>query len=171
MTARKPRAEEHRIALTKEAGVTFRPVKDVVRRAERMLDVLGFSNVEVSLALVGDETITELNGRYRKKRKATDVLSFPLHEIALGDFYEAARATRLHLGDIIVSVPTADRQAKEHDRAVIDEVTTLVAHGLLHLLGFDHRTDDEEREMDAYVRVLEAAATNKKPLAMALTRA
>ncbi|NUP06918.1 MAG: rRNA maturation RNase YbeY [Polyangiaceae bacterium] len=130
-----------------------------------MLDTLGLTNVELSLALVGDETIADLNQRFRKKAKATDVLSFPLHSVDAGSIVAAAQAGPVvHLGDVIISVPTATRQAKERSRAVLDEMTTLVAHGLLHLLGFDHRNDAEEREMEAFARVLEAAALAKKPL-------
>ena len=67
-----------------------------------------------------------------------------------------------------MSVPTATRQSKEHKVKLMDELTTLVAHGLLHLLGFDHPSDDAEREMNAYARVLEAAAQNKRGLSLRL---
>jgi probable rRNA maturation factor len=72
------------------------------------------------------------------------------------------------LGDVILSLDTAARQAAERDRSLARELTTLLAHGLLHLAGFDHRTDDEEREMNAYAAVLEAAALAKKPLRLGL---
>lgn len=155
---------------TVEAGA-IRSADAVIvgRRAERMLNALGLSNVEVSIALVSDATILDLNRRYRRKAKPTDVLSFPLLEIPTRDIFLAAGGkTRPLLGDIVVSVPTAIRQAKERKRRPLDELTTLVAHGLLHLLGFDHKNDELEREMDAYVRVLEAAALNKRPLAFGL---
>jgi probable rRNA maturation factor len=138
-------------------------------RAENMIAALGLANVEVSLALVDDVVIRQLNKRWRKKNKATDVLSFPMLDLPVSDIYKATRAATVLLGDIVVSIPTAIKQAKTHKRAPLDEMTTLVAHGLLHLLGFDHKNDDQEREMDAYVKVLEAAATNRKPLRLRLS--
>lgn len=163
-------APASRVALTKEAGlVRATEARTIVARATRMLDCLGLERVEVSLALVGDDTIKELNGRFRKKPKPTDVLSFPLHSADPASLLTAASAGPvLHLGDVAVSIPTAARQAKARKRPPLDELTTLVAHGLLHLLGFDHRTDAEEREMNAFASVLEAAALAKGPLALKL---
>jgi len=134
-----------------------------------MIATLGLANVEVSLALVDDVVIRQLNKRWRKKDKTTDVLSFPMLDLPVSDIYKATLAATVLLGDIVVSVPTAIKQAKTHKRTPLDEMTTLVAHGLLHLLGFDHKSDDQEREMDAYVKVLEAAATNRKPLRLRLS--
>jgi len=65
------------------------------------------------------------------------------------------------LGDVIVSIDTAARQAAERDRPLLDEITMLLGHGLLHLLGYDHKTDAEEREMTDLTRELEAAAASR----------
>ncbi len=125
----------------------------LVRRAEKMLAALGLRRVELSIALVDDATIRELNKRHRKKDKPTDVLSFPLLELTPpGDEAKGA------LGDVIVSVPTARRQASRRRRPLLAELTMLLAHGILHLLGHDHRTDAEDRRMTAKTRELEAAA-------------
>lgn len=169
--AQRESAPPPRVALTKEAGLgSAAEARAIVARAERMLDALGLSRVELSLALVGDETIAELNGRFRKKPKPTDVLSFPLHAADPASLLTAAGAgPLLHLGDVVVSLPTAARQAKARKRTLLDEVTTLVAHGLLHLLGFDHKNDATEREMNAFAAVLEAAALAKKPLSLKLS--
>jgi probable rRNA maturation factor len=129
----------------------------VARRAAKMLRALGLRDVELSIALVDDGTIRELNRRHRKKDRPTDVLSFPLLELAPGD------AARGALGDVIVSVPTARRQAGRRRRPLLDELTMLLAHGLLHLLGHDHRDDAEERDMTARTRALEAAARARRP--------
>lgn len=157
-----------RVAITVESKQLSAPRARVLQaRALRMLDVLGLTRSEISLAFVGDETIAQLNRKWRRKAKPTDVLSFPLLEGTPTEIL--ARAEGVLLGDVIVSVPTAQRQADERNRSLVDEITTLLAHGVLHLLGFDHPTDDAEREMDAYVRVLEAAATNKQPLSLRLS--
>jgi probable rRNA maturation factor len=123
-------------------------------RAEKMLRHLGLSKVELSVALVDDATIHELNRDYRKKDKPTDVLAFPLQDPV------PPKPTGL-LGDVILSVDTARKQANKHRRTLLAELTMLLAHGLLHLLGYDHQTDAEEREMTARTRELEAAAASR----------
>ncbi len=159
------------VAVANEAGRAGATVaRAAARHVTRMLDVLGTPGVEVSVTFVDDAAIRDLNRQYRKKDKATDVLSFPQHEDPRGLLGTAAAEPAL-LGDIVISVPTALRQAKERERALSHEVVTLLAHGLLHLFGFDHKNDDEEREMDAFARVLEAAASNKRGLAFDLVPA
>lgn len=132
-------------------GVSTATVK---RRADKMLASLGLGGAEVSIALVDDATIHELNRDYRDKDKPTDVLAFAMEE---GEPAPAAGGPRL-LGDVIVSVDTAAKQARKRRRPLLDEITMLLAHGLLHLLGYDHQTDEEEREMLAKTRELESAA-------------
>ncbi len=136
------------------AGASLRA--PLVRRAEAMLALLQLEKAELSLVLSGDEQIHELNKVYRGKDRPTDVLAFPMRE---GDFgrLHAALPSGL-LGDVIVSVPTAKRQAKEAKRAPLDEITMLVAHGLLHLLGWDHDTAAKDRKMRAETARLVAAA-------------
>ncbi|HET6416332.1 MAG TPA: rRNA maturation RNase YbeY [Polyangiales bacterium] len=120
-------------------------------RAEAMLESLGLGQAELSILLCDDESIRRLNRRYRKKNRATDVLAFPMQE---------GEGPIVHpglLGDVVISLPTAIVQAAAHDRPIVDEVTFLLAHGLLHLLGYDHATKREELEMSARTRDLLAA--------------
>jgi probable rRNA maturation factor len=114
---------------------------DVTRRARAMLEALQLPDCELSILLTGDDQIHNLNRIYRKKDRPTDVLAFAQREGEHGE-----RAGRL-LGDVVVSVPTARRHAAAAGRALRDEMTMLLAHGLLHLLGWDHRTDAEDRAM------------------------
>jgi probable rRNA maturation factor len=134
-------------------GLERRSVRhaDLSWRAEVMLESLGLDQAELSILLCDDGTIRELNRRYRKKDRATDVLAFPMQEGA------GPAAHPGLLGDVVISLPTATRQAAEHDRPIIQEVTFLLAHGLLHLLGHDHATRREEREMKARTEELLAA--------------
>lgn len=131
------------------------------RRAEKMLQHLGLGAVELSIALVDDRTIQALNRDYRRKDKPTDVLAFPLltpgAQRQPGRSRPKAQLVGL-LGDVILSIETARRQARSHRRPLLGELTMLLAHGLLHLLGYDHHTDAEELEMTARTRDLEAAA-------------
>jgi probable rRNA maturation factor len=105
--------------------------------AHRALEVLGLSKVELSIALVSDVQIKRLNKRYRNKDKPTDVLSFPIGE-KVEDW--------LILGDIVISVDTAKRQAKELGHSLEEELKRLLVHGLVHLLGYDHELGGEEEK-------------------------
>jgi probable rRNA maturation factor len=108
--------------------------------AGAVLAMVGEKKAELSLALIGDSEMRKLNAKYRGKDYSTDVLSFsaetnlPLH-------------TRL-LGDVIISVNKAASQAKERGRTLDQELTTLLIHGIVHLLGYDHeRSAKEARRM------------------------
>ena len=135
-------------------GLRNPPIKpaEVRRRAEKMLAALGLEDAELSVLLCDDATIHELNRDYRRRDRPTDVLAFAMRE------GEGGGADLELLGDVVISLDTARRQAREGGRAIAREVTVLLAHGLLHLLGFDHRTDAEERRMKARTDVLVAAA-------------
>jgi probable rRNA maturation factor len=124
------------------------------RAADRMLAYLELSSAELSVLLVSDAAIQVLNREHMGKDRPTDVLSFPLGETP-GD-----GAPHL-LGDIVISLPTAARQAKSRKRPVFEEARFLLAHGLLHLLGHDHATPAQKRRMDAAARRLVRAA--KRP--------
>lgn len=125
---------------------------DVARRARAMLDALQMGDRELSILLTGDNQIQKLNRIYRRKNRPTDVLAFSQHEGEHGD-----QADRL-LGDVVVSIPTARRQADEGGRDLVSELTMLLAHGLLRLLGWDHETPAKDRRMRAETDRLCAAA-------------
>jgi probable rRNA maturation factor len=131
-----------------------RPVApaEIARRAERMLESLRLADAELSIVLCSDRVIHELNREYRKIDRPTDVLAFAMREGEGGALHEEV------LGDVIISLETARKQASEQGRTIAFEVTFLLAHGLLHLLGYDHRTRDEERRMMAMTDVLISAA-------------
>ncbi|KAG2691911.1 hypothetical protein I3760_08G028000 [Carya illinoinensis] len=105
-------------------------------------DVGGFENVELSLLLCNDEFICKLNKEWRDEDHPTDVLSMSQHAPEL-------KLPILMLGDIVISVETAARQAEERGHTLLDEIRILMVHGLLHLLGFDHEISEEaEAEME-----------------------
>ena len=113
-----------------------------------MLRALGHAKSDLSVGLVGDVEIRELNRDYRDKNRATDVLSFSLVEGEWSGF----RGTML--GDVVISIETAARQARARHRSLNEEVTRLLIHGILHLLGHDHEADEEARTMRAEERRL-----------------
>ena len=97
---------------------------------------------EVSVTFTDNEKIRELNAQYRSIDRATDVLSFPLFDEDFEDEEELA------LGDVVLSLEKAQEQAKEYGHSFEREVAFLVVHSVLHLLGYDHETSDEdEKEM------------------------
>ena len=108
-----------------------------------MIEDLQLHDREISFLLTNDKRIHELNKIYRHIDRPTDVLAFAMQE---GELAELAGAV---LGDVIVSVETARKQAAERGVSVLSEVTMLLAHGLLHLLGWDHETPAKDRRMRA----------------------
>lgn len=104
----------------------------------RALKVVPASGAGVTVAFVSDRAMRELNRRWRGKQGTTDVLSFPS---AQDEFEKSEGAT---LGDVVISVEQARRQAAEHDLSFETEVAQLILHGLLHLCGYDHETDTGE---------------------------
>jgi len=102
-----------------------------VERTKVMLQALGSDDSSVTVAFVSDTKIRELNRQFRGIDKATDVLSFPA-----GDEGQ--------LGDIAISLETAERQSKENGLTLSGEIAQLILHGLLHLSGYDHETDNGE---------------------------
>ena len=132
------------------------PSAAIKRRAERMLEALKLRDAELSILLCDDRTIHALNRTHRRKNKPTDVLAFALRE---GKPVPGAGGKAL--GDVVISLDTAARQAEELGRTLWEEVTWLLAHGLLHLLGYDHRTVAEERRMNARADMLIAATQRR----------
>jgi probable rRNA maturation factor len=92
----------------------------------------------VTVAFVSDRAMRELNRRWRGKRGTTDVLSFPAGQ----DEFEKVEGSTL--GDVVISVEQAGRQAAEHGLRFETEVAQLILHGVLHLCGYDHETDEGE---------------------------
>ncbi|AEG16158.1 metalloprotease ybeY [Desulfofundulus kuznetsovii DSM 6115] len=116
----------------------------VVKVAGEALSLAGGpQHAEVSLVFVDDEYIHRLNREYRGVDRPTDVLSFAMQE---GEPMPEAGEETL-LGDVVISLETARRQSEEYGHSFEREVAFLVAHGVLHLLGYDHQTEEEGREM------------------------
>ena len=126
----------------------------LVETTARMLAALGLPDAEVSLLVCDDATIHELNRDHRHKDRPTDVLAFAMREGPGGEL-----AGDL-LGDVVVSVDTARRQAEERGHSTSAEIRFLLAHGLLHLVGFDHPDEGSLRRMLALGDALIAASRN-----------
>ena len=120
------------------------PTSIAQRAAEAALSAARCSSdVELGVVLTGDATLRQLNSRYRGEDKATNVLSF-----ALDDVDGPAEAKPL-LGDVYVALETVRREATAQEKSVSDHLSHLVVHGVLHLLGYDHRFDADARRMES----------------------
>lgn len=115
--------------LRRDGGKNY-PTRRLKGVAVRILELLKQDHAELSVALIGNGEMRKLNARYRKKDYPTDVLSFPAAQ-------DMPAGVRL-LGDVIISVDKAKEQAKDRGRSLDEEMTTLLIHGVLHLLGYDH---------------------------------
>ena len=111
---------QRRVKVDPDAWTTF---------AEQALHAIGNSGSSATIAFVSDRNIRKLNQRFRGIDKPTDVLSFPADEPD-------------NLGDVAISVETAAKQSKENGLSFDDEIAQLILHGLLHLSGYDHETDN-----------------------------
>ena len=143
-------------AITNESELSV-PMRALSARVEKLYQFIGEQESEVSIVLTTDDAIRELNKEWRDLDESTDVLSFPMRE---GEDPEIAK--QLPLGDVVISVETAMRYVEScHHKerinegpapltdtwSLLDELTFLVIHSTLHLLGYDHAEPDEEKIM------------------------
>ena len=142
------------------------PNIDPEKICSAVLDELNLAHsAEVSVVFTDDEEIHALNREYRGVDRPTDVLSFCQNE-GDEDFddvnadFAACEEENEILGDIVISVPTARRQAAEAGKTPEEEITLLIIHGTLHLLGYDHAEPEEEREMFALQNEILAKCLN-----------
>ena len=134
---------------------TFQSVlKNVIESLEQSLDQewehrLGKkAKIEFALHLIGDEKMAQLNGQYRQTMSTTDVLAFPVHENPWKSRpQELQEMPPTSLGDVMISLPQAEKQSKEHNISLPQELAHLLVHGFLHLLGFDHKIESERAVM------------------------
>jgi probable rRNA maturation factor len=120
------------------AQILHRAAGEVVRAERETEGAFG-----LVVLLTDDETVRDLNARFRDKDKPTNVLSFP-----------APRNPQGHLGDIALAYGTCAREAEEQGKPLAHHLQHLVAHGVLHLLGYDHMSDDEAEAMEGLERVV-----------------
>jgi rRNA maturation RNase YbeY len=117
------------------------------RLARSILSDVGEASAELGILFVGDHRMRSLNRQYRGKDRTTDVLAFAMRE--------APHSSADLLGDVVIAVPTAVRQAKQGQRSLDEELTVLLVHGILHLCGYDHeRGEKEARRMHRRERMV-----------------
>jgi len=114
------------------------PSRQVKQKTEQILNALGFNDHELSLVIMDDAGIQELNSTYRGMDKPTNVLSFSMQE---GEF---SQITPGLLGDVIISVETAEKEAADAGISLEERISQLLIHGILHLAGLDHELGEKE---------------------------
>ncbi|MDZ5608031.1 rRNA maturation RNase YbeY [Bacillus pseudomycoides] len=120
-------------------------IRDLLEQAARMENVE--DGTELSVTFVDNERIQEINRDYRDKDQPTDVISFAMEDMGEGEMEIVGVEMSRMLGDLIISIPRAKEQAEEYGHSFDRELGFLALHGFLHLLGYDHMTDEDEKEM------------------------
>lgn len=128
-----------------------------VRAANAALGTLGEEEARLCVLLTSDAAVQKLNANFRGKDKPTNVLSFPAPEIPSDP--------APHLGDLALAGETCAREAAEEGKTLADHLSHLVIHGVLHLCGYDHETNEDAEEMEALEREILAALGIADPYA------
>lgn len=116
-------------------------LREIRKKAQRVLEALGLTEKELSILLTDDSTIAELNQRYLQRARPTNVIAFPMQE---GPYSEINPQI---VGDVVISVETAHRQSKEAGLSPSCVLERLLVHGILHLSGYDHERSDSEAHL------------------------
>jgi rRNA maturation RNase YbeY len=120
--------------------------------ARTILADIGEPSAELGILLVGNQRMRSLNHRYRRKNRTTDVLAFAARDAMVP---HTPYLMPSMLGDVVIAVPEAARQAKEGQRSLDEELIVLLIHGILHLCGYDHeRSEKEARRMRRRERII-----------------
>jgi probable rRNA maturation factor len=131
------------IQVTDQQSEIETELEKIETKARKILNALASSESELSIVLVDDEQMSSLNWKYRRRQGPTNVLAFAMREGEFGDIDPQL------LGDVIISLPTAQREAKEAGLSLDSMISCLLVHGILHLVGFDHeKGEDAAREME-----------------------
>jgi rRNA maturation RNase YbeY len=122
--------------------------KQLEAHAQRLLDILGYSEFDLGVLLTSEQEMQTYNREYRSIDKATDVLSFPFHyDIAAGEKIVATNDDEKNLGDIIICPAYAQTTLIDWDQSFEERLNGLLVHGVCHLIGYDHETDEQEEQM------------------------
>ncbi|MCB9492658.1 MAG: rRNA maturation RNase YbeY [Epsilonproteobacteria bacterium] len=135
--------------------------KDVQTTVHAMLEAIGYVDFDLSIVFVSKKKIRELNKQYRCKDRATDILSFPFHDIKAGEKITIQHEDEKNLGDLIVCPEyTAQDAATNWSCSYLERLPVLLAHGIAHLLGHDHINDVDYKKMQKIEHMMLKAVRN-----------
>ncbi len=126
--------------ISSHKGIRYKPLKEI---CQKILSDMKMPNAEVSLLLVNDTYIKKINKKYLNRDRPTDVIAFSMLE---GKEFNVSTPTKV-LGDIIISVDTAKKQAREYKHSLNREIKILFIHGLFHLFGYDDTSEKSKKAM------------------------
>jgi len=115
-------------------------MKQIQEKAKAVLNALDCPEAELSILILDDPQIAVFNKQYLNRKGPTNVIAFPMRDGPYGNI------TPQLLGDIVISVETADREGKRVGSGMEERLTQLLVHGILHLLGYDHETSDQDAQ-------------------------
>lgn len=132
---------------TKDRNISSAVFLRIIRKTASILN-LGDRTIGLSINIVGEAKIRSLNAKYRNKKEATDVLSFPVaeKELEINIGKESAKGDIIDLGDIFICLPVAKKYASQEQISLNSKLIFLVIHGFLHLLGYDHEKTKKEKD-------------------------
>jgi len=125
---------------TRRISVETEKIKATLKK---LLSHVGYENFDLGLLITTNNTIQKFNKEYRQKDQPTDILSFPYHQLKPGQKIEISTEEDKNLGDIIISLEYAKKWANENNTSFAQHLNRLLVHGLCHLLGYTHETDQE----------------------------
>ncbi|MBD3273607.1 rRNA maturation RNase YbeY [Candidatus Dependentiae bacterium] len=129
-----------------------------------ILKKLGYSNFDLSIWFTTNQTIRKFNKKFREKNKPTDILSFPFHEnIKPGQKIKISNPEDKVLGDIIISLEYCKKDAQNSNLNFSDYLLRIIIHGIAHLLGFDHQTNEQFKKMNIFENKLLKLLNIKMP--------
>lgn len=122
--------------------------QELEKKIQKILDHLGYANFDIGIWFTTNATIKKYNKQYRNKDKATDTLSFPYHyNLVAGKRIKAVSVDDKNLGDIIISPDYVQKDAKTANIPFEEQLDRVIIHSICHLLGYDHETDSDYKEM------------------------
>lgn len=131
-------------------------IKSLHEQVEKIMHVVGYSDFDLGVWITTDPTIRKFNAYYRHKDKPTDILSFSYHDVKPGERIVVTLEDSKNLGDLIISAHRVTIDAKKFNETFDDRLIFIIIHGICHLLGYDHETDKQFKQMHAKEKAVAA---------------
>jgi probable rRNA maturation factor len=129
--------------------------QQIIKMGKKMLSVLDYDDFDVAIWFTTNATIRKYNKKYRNKDEPTDILSFPFHEdLEMGQRIVVNSDDDKNLGDIVISLEYVQKQTLAPNISVHDHLKVLIAHGIVHLLNYDHKTEEDFLKMNQLEEIL-----------------
>ncbi len=136
------------VNITNEEMITPLNMQEFEHNAQSILTWMGYGDFDLGILLTDNQAIQCFNRDFRSKDVPTDILSFPFHtELKAGELIEPKTEDDKNIGDLIISLEYIQEVCKEENKTINEHLRTLLCHGICHLLGYDHYTDETDKVM------------------------